>query len=165
MAEIYDIGSYGITVTMKAKEGNLTMTATQGVGGEVIRPSLAAPIVKGDAVKLADDMTVEKCAAGDSPIGFAVADPENWINEPTANAADGAYERRTVSIQLLGRTIKTVPLEAANTKVSVGDKIKVGATTYGCYDKGTATNNSVALEAAAASSGKSIAVLFGAYTI
>ena len=157
----YNVGSFGVTHAFPVKEGALTMATTQGVGGEIKRPSLATPVTKGMGLKIAGDLLFEPVAAGDTPIGFAAADPNDWTTEPTQNAADGAYPRRDCSIEFRGVKILTVPLEAANTAVTAGDYIKVGATTIGCYDKGAANNHiAIALEGASANSGDSIAVLF-----
>ena len=157
----YNLGSFGVTHAFPVKEGNLTMATTQGIGGEIVRPALASPVTKGVGLKIAGDLLFAPCAAGDEPIGFAAADPNDWESEPTADALDGAYERRYCSIEFRGHKILTVKLEAANTAVTAGDPIKVGATTAGCYDKGTASNKiAIALEGATASSGAEIAVLF-----
>jgi hypothetical protein len=161
MTTKYNVGSFGVTHAFPVKEGNLTMATTQGVGGEMIRPQLASPVTKGMGLKIAGDLLFAPCAAGDEPIGFAAADPNDWDVEPTADALDGAYPRRYCSIEFRGHKILTVKLEAANTAVTAGDPIKVGATTAGCYDKGTASNKiAIALEGATASSGAEIAVLF-----
>ena len=143
MSEKYDVGSFGVTHAFKIKEGNLTIVTTQGVGGDMTRPSLASPVTKGMGLKIAGDLLFAPCAAGDVPVGFAAADPNDWAVEPKQAALDGAYERRYCSA------------------VTAGDYIKVGATTAGCYDKGTSSNGiALALEGASASSGAEIAVLF-----
>lgn len=157
----YNAGSFGVTHAFKVKEGNLTIVTTQGVGGDIKRPSLATPVTKGTGLKIAGDFLFTPVTAGDVPIGFAAADPVDWAVEPTANANDGDYPRRDCSIEFRGTKILTVKLEAANTAVTAGDYIKVGATTAGCYDKGTSSNGiAIALEGATASSGAEIAVLF-----
>ena len=162
MTEKYDVGKFGPIQAFKVKEGNLTMTTTQGVGGDIVRPSLASPIVEGDPVKIAGDLLFVKCSAGDIPIAYAHANPNDWEVEPTANANDGDYPRRYCALEFVGRKIKTVKLEAANSAVTAGNYIKVGATTVGCYDKNANATNAVgiALEGASASSGAEIAVLF-----
>ena len=77
-----------------------------------------------------------------------------------SNASSASSISNLRSLNLLVK-ILTVPLEAANTAVTAGDYIKVGATTIGCYDKGAANNHiAIALEGASANSGDSIAVLF-----
>ena len=161
MSDKYDVGSFGVTFAFPVKEGNLTIVTTQGVGGDVKRPSLASPVTKGTGLKIAGDLLFAPCAAGDVPVGFAAADPVDWAVEPKESANDGSYERRYCSIEFRGTKIKTVKLEAANSAVTAGDYIKVGATTAGCYDKGTSSNGiALALESAAANKGAEIAVLF-----
>lgn len=157
----YDVGSFGVTHAFPVKEGNLTMETTQGVGGDITRPKLATPVKKGMGLKIAGDFLFTPVAAGDEPIGFAAADPNDWKIQPTAAATDGNYERRECSINFRGHKIKTVKLEAANSAVTAGDYIKVGSTTADCYDKGTSSNGiAIAFEGATASSGAEIAVLF-----
>lgn len=161
MSEKYDIGSFGVTAAFKVKEGNLTIVTTQGVGGDITRPVLATPVKKGMGLKIAGDFLFAPCAAGDTPIGFAAADPVDWAVEPTTSASDGDYERRYCSIEFRGHKIKTVKLEAANSAIVAGDYIKAGTTTADCFDKGASNNHiALALEAASASSGAEIAVLF-----
>ena len=157
----YNVGNFGVTNAFPVKEGNLTMATTQGVGGELVRPQLANPVNKGVGLKIVGDFLFGACAAGDEPIGFAAADPIDWESEPTADALDGAYPRRECSIEFRGHKILTVQLEAANSAITAGDPIKIGATTANCYDKGTSANKiAIALEGATASSGAEIAVLF-----
>ena len=45
--ERYNAGSFGVTAAFPVKEGNLTIVTTQGVGGDMKRPSLANPVSKG----------------------------------------------------------------------------------------------------------------------
>ena len=161
MTTKYDVGNFGVTAAFPVKEGNLTIVTTQGVGGDIKRPSLASPVSKGMGLKVVGNFLFGPVTAGDTPIGFAAADPVDWAVEPTESANDGSYPRRDCSIEFRGWAIKTVPLEAANTAVTAGDYIKVGATTAGKYDKGASNNHiAIALEGASASSGASIAVLF-----
>ena len=62
MVEKYDVGKFGPIQAFKVKEGNLTMTTTQGVGGDITRPQVASPILEGDPVKIAGDLLFEKCS-------------------------------------------------------------------------------------------------------
>ena len=73
--EAYNIGRYGLRVAFKAKEGTITMTETNPVGGNRVEPKLSAPIRKGDKVKLDGDMTVTKATTGSVVIGEAYANP------------------------------------------------------------------------------------------
>ena len=59
--------------------------------------------------------------------------------------------------------MQTVQLEAANSKIVVGNYIKEGTTTVGTFDKSTSATCDIALQDAAASSGIKIDVLFGVY--
>ena len=156
-----NVGSFGVTQAYPVKEGDLTIVTTQGVGGDITRPSLARPVIKGEGVKIVDDFLFAPLEAGDEPIGFAAAEPVDWTVEPTNDATDGDYPRRECSIEFRGHKILTVPLEENNTAVTAGDPIKIGATTPNHYDKGTASNKiAIALESATANSGAEITVLF-----
>ena len=159
--ERYNAGSFGVTAAFPVKEGNLTMVTTQGVGGDMKRPSLANPVSKGMGLKVAGPRLFEPCAAGDVPICFAEADPVDWTVEPTTSANDGDYERRYCSLGFRGTKIMMVTLEAANSAITAGDYIKPGTTTAQCFDKGTASNGiAIALDSAAANKGGEILVLF-----
>ena len=127
---------------------------------------VANEILKGDLVKISGDEEVEKCGAGDTPIGIAMEDYDHEGAIPTTAANWGSYENNAiVKVETFARVIKSVPLEAANSAISAGDKIKVGATTAGCFDKGTSDNNAVALQSATASKGVKIKVAFGVMPI
>lgn len=165
MAKIYNAKVEGLVQTFDCNEGNVTIETVSGVGGDITKPKFASPIKKGDLVKITGDLTVSACAAGDAPIGIAVANPR-MVEEPTTGASFGSYTPRRVSVRLFGHELRTVPLEAANSAVSVGNNIKVGSTTAQRYDKGSnGSTNAIALEAATASSGAKIAVLFGYYGV
>jgi len=162
------IGEYGPVIEGLAKEGNLTMVKSAQIGGSQSVPTVASPIEKGMAVKVsgydADEQApiFEACSAGDAIHGYAYNDPEFDI-EPTANANDGYYKRRKFSVELRGKVVETVKLEAANSAVAVGNYIKPGATTANTYDKDTNATTAIALQPATASSGAKIDVLFGFY--
>lgn len=161
-------GEFGPVIEGIAKEGNVTLETTHGIGGNVTAPKVASPIEKGMAVKLAGwDATenapiFEACSAGDAHIGYAYNDPSFEV-EPTASASYGSYKSRKFSVELRGHCVKTVPLEAANSAVSVGNYIKPGASTANKYDKDTNATTAIALQPADASSGAKIDVLFGFY--
>lgn len=166
MAKIYNVGKFGVVARMKVKEGNVTIGAVNSIQGNVKGPILSAPAKKGDFVKISADLTVEPCAANDTAcIGRLESDPQ-WIEaEPTANANWGYYAPREANVEFFGTKILTVPLEAANSAISVGNSVTLGATTAQKWDKDATPNSTVALEAAQASSGAKIAVLFGAYRL
>lgn len=161
-------GEIGPVIEAVAKEGNVSIVTTHGIGGNKTEPQVASPISKGMAVKIAGwDATenapiFEACSAGDAHIGYAFNDPEFEI-EPTASASYGSYKSRRFSVVLRGHYVETVPLEAANSAVSVGNYIKPGATTANKYDKDSNPTNAIALQPADASSGAKIDVLFGLY--
>jgi hypothetical protein len=167
MAERPDYGRLGPRVPGKCKEGNVTIHTGSPVGGDVKVPVFTNPIKAGDWVKLVGDNLYEKCGAGDSPIGRAVGTPQWKGKQPTADATWGNYEPRRVAIELMGTAVKTVTLEAANTEITAGKSVKVGATTAQRYDLFHAANlnNTRALVGAAANSAAEIPVLFGFYGV
>ena len=161
-------GEIGPVIEAVAKEGNVSIVTTHGIGGNKTEPQVASPISKGMGVKIAGwDATenapiFEACGAGDAIVGYAYNDPEFEI-EPTASASYGSYKSRKFSVELRGHCVQTVPLEAANSAVSVGNYIKPGATTANKYDKDSNATTAIALQPADASSGAKIDVLFGFY--
>ena len=160
MAIIKNMGSFGVTDTFKLNEGAVSMATVSGVGGDITKPKFATPAAKGLFVKITGDWTVTPCGAGDAYHGILVSNPK-MVEEPTVAGDFGTYEPRIGSVQCDGKVIKTVKLEAANSAISAGDYIKVGATTAQCFEKGTSSNAvGIAIESATASSGAKIAVLF-----
>lgn len=161
--EIENKGAFGVTHVFHAKQGNRTANTQYNGLGKTKGVSYANEIQKGDWVKLSGDEEVVKCVAGDTnAIGVAMADFYHVGPIPTTSAEWGSYENNCcVQVETFGRKIKTVQLEAANSAVAVGNYIKVGATTYGRFDKSTSATNAIALQASAANKGALIKVLFG----
>lgn len=166
MMEIENKGKFGVSHIFEAKMGNRTVQTGRDYSGRRNVVTYANEILEGDLVKIVGPEQVSKCGAGDTPIGVAMKDYDHEGALPSTSATDGNYENNAfVRVETFARVIKTVQLEAANSKIVAGDKIKVGATTPGCYDKGTSANNAVALEDAAANSGAKIKVAFGVVEI
>lgn len=164
MAELPNFGKLGRLLTFKAKEGDVTIETGRPVGGRMDVPVFTNPLEPGDWVKLSDDWEVEKCVATDTEtIGQVYNEPEWKGRQPTEDAVWGEYEPRVVTIDCMGIAVRTVTLEAANSAISVGNKVKLGATTAQTFDKATTENGTRALVAAGASSGAKIPVLFGFY--
>ena len=160
MAIVKNMGSFGVTDTFSLNEGNVTMETVSAVGGDITKPKYASRMTKGLFVKITGDWTVSACTAGDAYHGILETNPRT-VKEPTANASWGSYTPRRGSINTIFKKIKTVKLEAANSAITAGDYIKVGATTAQCFDKGTSSNAiGIAIESASASSGAKIAVGF-----
>lgn len=164
--ELENKGNYGCTHIFTAKMGDRTIRTIRDHSGKRTGPVYANEILQGDLVKIVGPETVAKCAAGDIPFGKAMADYDHEGAIPKTNATgDYADNNAIVRVETFARVIETVKLEAANSKIVAGDPIKVGTTTPGCYDKGTSSNNAVALEDAAANSGALIKVAFGVMEI
>lgn len=160
MAIVKNVGSLGVTDTFNLNEGNATIETVSAVGGDITKPKYSARMSKGIFVKVTGDWTVSACTAGDAFHGILESNPRT-VKEPTEAANWGSYTPRRGSINTIFKKIKTVQLEAANTAVSAGDYIKVGATTAQRFDKGTSSNAiGIAIEGATASSGAKIAVGF-----
>ena len=161
MAEVEQKGRFGVSHFFKANMGNRTASTIRDFSGKRTGVNYANEILEGDLVKITGDGEVGKCAAGEAAIGVAMDDYDHEGSLPTTSATWGNYDNNAiVKVDTFGKVIKTVQLEAANSKIVAGDKIKIGATTAGCYDKGTSTTNAIALEGAAANSGAKIKVLF-----
>lgn len=166
MMELENKGKYGVSHIFNANMGDRTVKIGRDHSGRRPVVTYENEILEGDSVKLVGPETVAKCGAGDTPIGVAMKDYAHEGALPTTSAEWGEYENNAiVSVETFARVIETVQLEPANSKITAGDKIKVGATTPQCYDKGTSTNNAVALENADASSGAKIKVAFGVIEI
>lgn len=164
--ELENKGSYGVTHIFEAKQGNRTISTIVDGTGKHTGPTYANEIHQGDKVKISGPNQVEKCAAGDTAIGIAIADYDHEGAIPKTAANWGSYENNCfVRIETSARVIKTVQLEASNSKIVAGDYIKVGTTTAGCYDKSSAATSAIALEDAVANSGALIEVAFGVIDI
>ena len=152
--ELENKGKFGPVHIFTAVMGNRTIQTIRDHAGKRTGPTYANEIQKGDLVKLVGPKQVAKCAAGDTAIGIAIADYDHEGAIPKTAATAGNYEPNTiVRVQVFGKVIKSVKLEPSNSAITAGDKLKIGTTTVGCFDKGTASNNTIALESAAANSG------------
>jgi hypothetical protein len=165
MAELPNQGQLGPRFTFKCNEGNVTIQTGSPVGGDVSIPVFASPIADGDWVKLTGDRLISKCAATDpETIGQVVGTPSWWnTKQPTANKTWGNYEPRRVTVECMCKAIRTVQLEAANTEVTYGMMVKLGATTAQRFDKATVENYTRVIVSGGASSGAKIPVMFGFY--
>ena len=164
--ELENKGTYGVTQTFEAKQGNRTISTIVDGTGKHTGPAYANEIHEGDRVKISGPNQVEKCAAGDAAIGIAIADYDHEGAIPRDAANWGSYENNCyLKVETGARVIKSVKLEASNSKIVAGDYIKVGTTTPGCYDKSSGATTAIALEDAAANSGALIRVAFGVIDI
>lgn len=168
MALIPNFEPGAIDIPMFLEEGNLTVE-TDGIHdvGEGNQYTFSARLRKGDVVVLSTaDLTAAKAAAGVTEILGVIIDRPAWVGtKPTASASSGNYQRRIATVRVYGAGVYPVKLEAANTAITVGKSVKPGATTAGRFDLYHATNlnNTRAIQAAGASSGAEIAVIFGFY--
>lgn len=164
--ELENKGSFGVTQIFYANMGNRDINTIRDHSGKRTGPVYANEIAQGDLVKISGPNEVTKCAAGDAPIGIAMADYDHEGAIPKTAANWGSYENNAiVRVETFARVIKSVKLEATNSKIVAGDFIKTGTTTPGCYDKGTSSNFAIALEPADANSGAIIKVAFGVMKI
>lgn len=164
--ELENKGTYGVTQMFEAKQGNRTISTIVDGTGKHTGPAYANEIHEGDRVKISGPNQVEKCAAGDAAIGIAIADYDHEGAIPRDAANWGSYENNCyVRVETGARVIKSVKVEASNSKIVAGDYIKVGTTTPGCYDKSSGATDAIALEDAAANSGALIRVAFGVIDI
>lgn len=162
MAKLYNYGRLGPIVPFKAKEGDLSIQTINTIGGDIPGPVFTAPLTVGMYVKLVGDMEVGPCVKTDVEcIGIVADKPEFKGQQPVAAASYGSYEQRQCGVELFGKAVRMVPLEAANSKIDAGNSVKFGATTNQKFDKAAALSTNRVLSGAAATSGAVIPVLFG----
>ncbi len=148
--EAYNIGRYGVRTAFKAKEGTITMTETNGIGGTRIEPKLSAPIKKGDKVKLDGDMTITKATTGSVVIGEAYANPLDWAIGPatdyTQAQAISADMLREVTIETIFKKIVRVKCKSGES-IAAGDYLKYGATNIDEFEESDNATDIIALTA------------------
>jgi hypothetical protein len=148
--EAYNIGRYGLRVAFKAKEGTITMTETNPIGGKRIEPKLSAPIQKGDKVKLDGDMTVTKATTGSVVIGEAFANPLDWKIQPTTNYTQAqavtAELLREVTIETIFKKIIRVKCKSGES-IAVGDYLKYGSSNIDEFEEADSASDIIALTA------------------
>lgn len=147
MSEELNIGR-GVVAPFVAKEGTITITTAQTVGGDVKVPVLSAPLEKEDLVELDGDMTVKALSSG-IPIGFVYNTPK-FENEPRTNytqaEAISAGMLREVGIETFFKKIVTLTGKTSE-GITVGkylvlkDKVELSASS------GTTATNAIALSA------------------
>ena len=129
MMELERKGKYGVTHIFEANMGNRTVSIGRDHSGRRPVVTYANEILEGDTVKITGPNQVAKCAAGDTPIGIAMKDYDHEGVLPTTSATAGNYDNNAIiSVETFARVIETVQLEATNSKIVAGDKIKVGKT-------------------------------------
>lgn len=147
MSEQINISGKSVIAPFKAKEGTITMTEVQGVGGNVKAPLLSAPIKKDDLVEITDDMTVIKHSTGIA-IGYAYANPNDWEIEPKANYTQAqavtAGLLRDVSVQTFFKAIKTVKAKASE-DIETGMYVVLKNEVEKSASSGTTVTNAIAL--------------------
>ena len=148
--EAYNIGRYGVRIAFKAKEGTITMTETNGVGGSRIEPKLSAAIKKGDKVKLDGDMTIIAATTGSLVIGEAYANPLDWEIQPTtdytqAQAISGDMLRE-VTVETIFKKIVRVKCKSGES-IAAGDYLEYGSTDIDEFEEADSASNIIALTA------------------
>jgi hypothetical protein len=164
-------GNYGdqlLTVTFSCLQGNATAATVDGPRGTMSGVTFAAPLAKGDLVKLSTACTwsVIKCAADDnSVLGVLVSDPVSSLNVTETQANQITNKNLSTGvIQVWGVMIREVVLESGNAALAIGNYLKTGATTVNRFDKkASGSNMTLALADAAANSGDTVPALFGWY--
>ena len=148
--EAYNIGRYGVRVAFKAKEGTITMTETNPVGGKRIEPKLSAAIQKGDKVKLDGDMTVTKATTGSVVIGEAYANPLDWKIQPATNYTQAqavtADLLREVTIETIFKKIIRVKCKSGES-IAVGDYLEYGSSNIDEFEEADSASDIIALTA------------------
>lgn len=153
-----------LLVTFQCAEGNATAATVKGPRGDMSGVTYAAPIAKGDFVKLSS-AAVYTIAKNDGPavLGMVQSEPIGPVNETKTQAAmvgDGTL--RTVVVELFGTMIREVALDANAGAISIGTFL-TSADGQTMTDVGATKERAVALADASAASGDTIPVLFGYY--
>tara|TARA_R110001592_G_scaffold40193_1_gene132129 strand:- start:2974 stop:3498 length:525 start_codon:yes stop_codon:yes gene_type:complete len=153
-----------LLVTFQVAEGNATAVTVKGPRGDMSGVTYAAPVAKGDLVKISSAAcyTVAK-NDGAVILGIAQSEPIGPVNVSTTQAAMvTAKTLRTVTVELFGKMIREVKLAADAGAVALGMPL-TSADGQTFTDAGAGTNNCIALADAGAASGDTIPVLFGFY--
>jgi len=148
--EAYNIGRYGVRTAFKAKEGTITMTETNGIGGTRIEPKLSAPIKKGDKVKLDGDMIITKATTGSLVIGVAYANPLDFAVSPatdyTQAQAISADMLREVTIETIFKKIVRVKCKSGES-IAAGDYLEYGSSNIDEFEEADSATGIIALTA------------------
>ena len=107
----------GITIPVVAVEGAISIEETVSVTGDSKKPTLAAPVKKGDAVAITGDFQVEK-ATGENGvvIGFVHDHPEYDIDPTkpyTKTQAVNAGMLRKCGVETPFTDVRIVPAKAS----------------------------------------------------
>lgn len=159
MVKIQKYDPFEIDLPFYCEEGDFEIVVS-AENEEV--PTYSDQIRVGDYVALegTSDMCVKKAGEDDVIIGVVISNPEYHGDRPAQTSASGTYNRRMCTVQLFGYYAHTVELTAENAAVSVGDAVEYLGDNL--FDKGD-DGNTIALESAAALSGKKICVLMGLF--
>lgn len=145
--------------TFLIEEGNFTYNEkTLTHGGYEEGGSFASQLNDGDFVEIYTeaDRTLQKSASG-IQVGFIDGDPRGDL--PYANKTSGNYVRRKANIELIGWKRITVKLISTNQAIKPGDYLGIAAGKNVMDKEEDASTNVVAIQAAGASSGKTIEAL------
>lgn len=157
MVQIQKYDPFETSLPFYCEEGNFTLE-TSAEGEQY--PKYSSQIKVGDYVALegTSDMCVKKAGAEDTIIGQVISNPEYHGDRPAQSSTSGTYKRRMCTVRLFGYYAHTVALKAENTAVAVGNAVAYEGDNV--FDKAN-SGNTIALESAAALSGKKICVLMG----
>lgn len=151
-----------LLITFQCAEGNATAATVKGPRGDMKGVTYAAPIAKGDFVKLSTD-AVYTVAKNDAAIvlGIAQSEPIGPVNVTTTQAAMITNKTlRSVVVEVFGHMIREVPLAADAGAIAVGTPLST-ADGQTFTDAGVPTGRAIALADAGAASADTIPVLFG----
>lgn len=148
--EAYNIGRYGVVTAFKAEEGTITITETNGVGGDRIEPKCSKALKKGVKVAITGDMRVAKATTGDVVIGVTAANPLDWEIEPTKDytqaQAISADMLREISVETIFKKITWVKCKSGES-IAVGDYLEYGSTDIDEFEEADSASDIIALTA------------------
>ena len=161
MTELLNVGKLGLVQNVELKEGDVTVVEKTTSLGRIDTYDFDNEAHVDDLLKIVGDNQFEPCTNdNDVPLALVLSEPDFPTGGPSKDATYGDYENRRCSALILCRKIKTVKLAADNSKINPGDKIKLASAKDKTFDKGTSSDNNMAITGADANAGGLITVAF-----
>ena len=124
MAKELCIGTLGVKTVFKAVEGVISIVEDASQFGSTVRPVLASPLKKGDAVAIDDEFRVKKATGSDVIIGYVINNG-NWTDGKEPRVAYTQAEAKTAGM-LREFVIETVFKKIVTVDAKASEGIKAG---------------------------------------
>ncbi|WP_409200640.1 hypothetical protein [Methanobrevibacter sp. DSM 116169] len=162
MVKYRDYDPFSADLPVQVKEGDIEVReAIQSFGKDNIW-IIGDEIKKGDYVTIdntEEEFTVKKAGASDTVYGRIIDEPRFEGTRPIESTDAGDYQMRIATVRLFGVFAPALKLQDTNAVIKAGDSIAYAGDNL--FKKATGTTTNVALEGAAANTGKKIMVLTG----